>query len=316
MTHPRRPCTTISTRFLPPSPRTPDSSTPITSACTPSRSQDPERFWGGIGRRIDWIKHFSQVKDTSFAEDDFHIRWFYDGTLNVSSNCLDRHLKTRGDKTAIIWEGDDPERSEHISYRELHERVCQCANALKSLGVKKGDRVTIYLPMIPETAVAMLACARIGATHSVVFAGFSSEALGGRIADCASTLVITADEGLRGGKRIPLKQFVDGALASRAPSASSTCWSCAAPAPRCRCTRRATAGTTMWSRPSRRTCAPEDMNAEDPLFILYTSGSTGKPKGVLHTTGGYLVYAAFTHQIRLRSSRKTISTGPPRTSAG
>ncbi len=175
--------------------------------------QDPDRFWGGIARRIDWIKPFSKVKDSSFAEADFHIRWFYDGTLNVSANCLDRHLKTRGDKTAILWEGDDPGKSERISYRELHERVCRCANALKQLGVKKGDRVTIYLPMIPEAAVVMLACTRLGAPHSVVFAGFSSESLAGRIADCQSTLVITADEGLRGGKHIPLKQYVDGALA-------------------------------------------------------------------------------------------------------
>src|ERR1700691_4892760 len=174
--------------------------------------EDPERFWGRIGRRIDWMKDFSRVKDTSFAESDFRIRWFYDGTLNVASNCLDRHLEARGGKTAIIWEADDPKRAEHITYQQLYERVCQCANALLSLGVQKGDRVTIYLPMIPEIAVAMLACARIGAIHSVVFAGFSSEALGGRIADCASTLVITADEAHSGGKRAPLKQYVDGAL--------------------------------------------------------------------------------------------------------
>src|SRR6202051_4947488 len=174
--------------------------------------EDPDRFWHRIGRRLDWIKDFSQVKDSSFADNDCHVRWFYDGKLNVASNCLDRHLKARADKTAIIWEGDDPDVSEHISYRELYERVCQCANALKSLGVGKGDRVTIYLPMIPEIAVSMLACARIGAVHSVVFAGFSSEALGGRIADCASTVVITADEGLRGGKHVPLKQYVDGAM--------------------------------------------------------------------------------------------------------
>jgi len=175
---------------------------------------NPERFWERIGRRIDWIRDFSHVKDTSFAEADFRIRWFYDGKLNVAANCLDRHLKTRGEKTAILWEGDDPGESRHISYRELHERVCQCANGLKSLGVQKGDRVTIYLPMIPEIAVAMLACARIGAIHSVVFAGFSAEALGGRIADCDSKVVITADEGLRGGKRIALKQTVDGGVAT------------------------------------------------------------------------------------------------------
>ena len=257
---------------------------------------DPDRFWQRIGRRIDWIKDFTQVKDTSFAEDDFRVRWFYDGKLNVSSNCLDRHLATRGDKTAILWEGDDPAASCSISYRELHERVCQCANALKSLGVSKGDRVTIYLPMIPEIAVAMLACARIGAIHSVVFAGFSSEALGGRIADCASTVVITADEGLRGGKRVPLKQCVDGALSI--------------PGTECvehvLVVRRTGTRVPMYSPRDMwfeqvvgaqdKTCAPEVMDAEDPLFILYTSGSTGQPKGVLHTTGGYLVYAAFTHQ--------------------
>ena len=174
--------------------------------------EDPDRFWAGIGQRIDWIQKFSVVKDASYAEADFRIRWFYDGKLNVASNCLDRHLETRGDKTAIIWEGDDPERAEYISYRQLYERVCQCANALKSLGVAKGDRVTIYLPMIPEIAIAMLACARIGAIHSVVFGGFSSEALGSRIADCDSAVVITADEGIRGGKRVALKVNVDGAL--------------------------------------------------------------------------------------------------------
>jgi acetyl-CoA synthetase len=258
--------------------------------------EDPERFWGAIGRQFDWIKPFSKVKDASFAAGDFHIRWFYDGTLNVSANCLDRHLKSRGDKTAILWEGDDPAKSERISYRELHEKVCRCANALKQLGVKKGDRITIYLPMIPEIAVAMLACARVGAIHSVVFAGFSSEALAGRIADCQSTLVITADEGLRGGKRIPLKQYVDGALSIEGTECVKDVL----------VVRRTGAPVAMYSPRDRwyeevvssqaSSCAPQEMNAEDPLFILYTSGSTGKPKGVLHTTGGYLVYAAFTHQ--------------------
>ena len=259
--------------------------------------EDPDRFWGRIGRRLDWLKEFSQVKDTSFLESDFHTRWFDGGKLNVAANCLDRHLQARGDKTAIIWESDDPNRSEHISYRQLYARVCQCANALLSLGVQKGDRVTIYLPMIPEIAVAMLACARIGAIHSVVFAGFSSEALGGRIADCASTLVITADEALRGGKRVPLKKYVDGAMSIEGTGCVKhvlvvrrTGAQVAMHAPR-----------DLWydelvaQQPA--TCPPAVMDAEDSLFILYTSGSTGKPKGVLHTTGGYLAYAAFTHQV-------------------
>jgi acetyl-CoA synthetase len=259
--------------------------------------QDPEGFWSRIGRRIDWIKDFSGVKDSSFAASDCHIRWFYDGRLNVSSNCLDRHLKERGDKTAIIWEGDDPSTAKHITYRELYEQVCQCANALKSLGVQKGDRITIYLPMIPEIAVAMLACARIGAVHSVVFGGFSSEALGGRIADCDSTLVITADEGFRGGKRVPLKLNVDGALSVKGADSVKHVL----------VVRRTGAPVPMYSPRDQwfdelvsaqpKTCPAEVMDAEDPLFILYTSGSTGKPKGVLHTTGGYLVYAAFTHQV-------------------
>jgi acetyl-CoA synthetase len=258
--------------------------------------EDPQGFWGPIGRRIDWIREFSRVKDSSFAQDDLHIRWFYDGKLNVSSNCLDRHLHARAEKTAIIWESDDPNRAEHISYRQLHERVCQCANALKSLGVEKGDRVTIYLPMIPELAISMLACARIGAIHSVVFAGFSSEALGGRIADCDSRLVITADEGLRGGKRVPLKQTVDEALTIEGTECVQHVL----------VVRRTGTAVPMFSprdrwyedavAPQAKSCSPAVMDAEDPLFILYTSGSTGKPKGVLHTSGGYLVYAAFTHQ--------------------
>ncbi|MGD0503567.1 MAG: acetate--CoA ligase [Steroidobacteraceae bacterium] len=258
--------------------------------------EHPEQFWGRIGRRLDWIKDFSHVKDSSYAESDVHIRWFYDGTLNVASNCLDRHLQKRGAKTAIIWESDDPELSESISYRQLYERVCQCANALKSLGVEKGDRVTIYLPMIPEIAIAMLACARIGAIHSVVFAGFSSDALGGRIADCNSSVVITADEGLRGGKRIPLKRTVDGALTT----AGTEC------VKHVLVVRRTGARVAMFAPRDcwyeelvggqSTSCDAVEMGAEDPLFILYTSGSTGQPKGVLHTTGGYLVYAAFTHE--------------------
>jgi acetyl-CoA synthetase len=259
--------------------------------------EDPERFWGRIGRRIEWIKDFSRVKDSNFTASDFHIRWFQDGKLNVASNCLDRHLEARGDNTAIIWEGDDPKLQERITYRELYERVCQCANALKSIGVQKGDRVTIYLPMIPEIAVAMLACARIGAIHSVVFAGFSAEALGGRIADCDSSVVITADEGLRGGRRIPLKQYVDAALSVQGTQCVKHVL----------IVRRTGVRVPMYSPRDRwyedvvarqeKSCPPAVMDAEDPLFILYTSGSTGKPKGVLHTTGGYLVYAAFTHQI-------------------
>jgi acetyl-CoA synthetase len=257
---------------------------------------DPDAFWGKVARRIDWIKDFTVVKDTNFAADDCHVRWFGGGKLNVSSNCLDRHLETRGNKTAIIWEGDDPDQSEHITYRELYERVCRCANALKSLGVQKGDRVTIYLPMIPEMAVAMLACARIGAIHSIVFAGFSSEALGGRIADCQSSVVITADEGLRGGKRVPLKANVDGAMSFKGTECVKHVL----------VVRRTGTHVAMYSPRDQwfedviarqeKTCAPEVMDAEDSLFILYTSGSTGKPKGVLHTTGGYLVYAAYTHQ--------------------
>ena len=258
--------------------------------------EDPERFWGRIGRRIEWIEEFSHVKDTNFAAEDCHVRWFYDGKLNVAANCLDRHLAIHGDKTALIWEADDPQKSEHITYRELHERVGRCANALKSLGVTKGDRVTIYLPMIPEIAVAMLACARIGAVHSVVFAGFSAEALGGRIADCGSSVVITADEGLRGGKRVPLKQYVDGAMSIQGTACVKHVL----------VVRRTGTPVAMYAPRDKwfdelvakqdKACVPAVMDAEDPLFILYTSGSTGQPKGVLHTSAGYLIYAAFTHE--------------------
>jgi len=257
--------------------------------------EDPDGFWRREAKRIDWINPFTTVKETSFREDDFGIRWFGDGTLNLSANCLDRHLADRGSATAIIWEPDDPgERGLTISYRELHSMVCRFANALKGQGVRRGDRVTIYLPMVPEAAVAMLACARIGAIHSVVFGGFSPEALAGRIVDCDSTLVITADEGLRGGKKVPLKANVDAAL-EHCTSVSKVI-----------VMRRTgadvamTEGRDLWWEEAEAgvsgDCPPEEMNAEDPLFILYTSGSTGKPKGVLHTTGGYAVWTSLTHQ--------------------
>jgi acetyl-CoA synthetase len=257
---------------------------------------DPERFWGRVANRLDWITPFSKVKDTSFSVDDFRIRWFEDGELNVSVNCLDRQLATRANKTAIVFEGDSPNESDRISYRELYERVCQCANALKALGVRKGDRVTIYLPMIVEAAVAMLACTRIGAVHSIVFGGFSPDALAGRIVDCHSEVIITADESLRGGKHVPLKANVDEAL--QHPEIDFV---------RGVMVVRRTGRPVAWRNErdlwwheqleaQNSVCEPEPMKAEDPLFILYTSGSTGKPKGVLHTTGGYLVYASYTHE--------------------
>ncbi len=258
--------------------------------------RDPEGFWRRVGQRLDWITPYSQVKDVSFAADNLHIRWYADGTLNLSANCLDRHLATRGDKTAILWEGDDPAESRAISYRELHAQVCKCANLLKHLGVNKGDRVTIYLPMIPDAAVAMLACARIGAVHTVVFGGFSPDSLAGRIADSTSKLVITADEGLRGGKKVPLKINVDEALTRPGTTSVETVLvvkrtgsPVAMQAPRDRWW-----DALMAAQSSE--CAPTPMNAEDPLFILYTSGSTGKPKGVLHTTGGYGVFVSYTHE--------------------
>ena len=254
---------------------------------------DPDGFWGEHGKRLDWIKPYTKVKDVSYAG-DVSIKWFADGTLNVAANCLDRHLATRGDQTAIIWEGDDPNESAHVTYRDLHERVCRLSNAMVDLGIKKGDRVTIYLPMIVEAAVAMLACARIGAIHSIVFGGFSPDALAGRIQDCDSSLVITADEGLRGGRKVPLKANVDKAL--------ETCWSVknVIVVKRTGGNIHMVTGRDHWYEELAAKAAPthtaEEMNAEDPLFILYTSGSTGKPKGVLHTTGGYLCYAAMTHQ--------------------
>jgi len=258
--------------------------------------EDNEAFWAEQAQRIDWIKPFTEVKDVSFAKDDLHIRWFADGSLNACYNCVDRHLDTKGDDVAIIWEGDDPKNDLKITYRELHERVCKFANALKKLGAKRGDRITIYMPMIPEAAISMLACARIGAVHSVVFGGFSPDALAGRIHDCESNIVITADEGVRGGKIVPLKANVDAA-AEKADvttlekvlvvrhTGNDVGW---------------VEGRDVWLHEAEAEvdadCPCEEMNAEDPLFILYTSGSTGKPKGVLHTTGGYLVYAAITHE--------------------
>ncbi|MBP7065495.1 acetate--CoA ligase [Ferrovibrio sp.] len=255
---------------------------------------DPAGFWGEQGKRIDWITPYTQVKDVSYAKEDLHIRWFQDGVLNVSANCIDRHLEKRGDQTAIIWEGDDPAKSAHISYRQLHAEVCRLANVMKAHGVKKGDRVTIYLPMIPAAAYAMLACARIGAIHSVVFGGFSPDSLANRIQDCDSKFIITADEGLRGGRGVPLKANADAALLS-CPGVEKVL------------VVRHTGGKIAWQEGRDiwlheeaakvpADCPPEPMGAEDPLFILYTSGSTGKPKGVLHTSGGYLVYAAMTHQ--------------------
>ncbi|HYF22034.1 MAG TPA: acetate--CoA ligase [Caulobacteraceae bacterium] len=265
-----------------------------TEACRRA-AQDPDGFWREVAARIDWTAPFSVVKDVSFEREDFRIRWFADGVLNASWNCVDRHLAERADQVAIIWEGDDPAQSRAITWRELHAEVCRMANVLKKHGVVKGDRVTIYLPMIPEAAYAMLACARIGAIHSVVFGGFSPDSLAGRILDCDSRLVITADEGVRGGKRIPLKANVDAAL-EQTPGVE-------------RVLVVARTGASVAMKPGRdlayeaeaasvsADCAPEPMGAEDPLFILYTSGSTGKPKGVLHTTGGYLVWASWTHEL-------------------
>jgi acetyl-CoA synthetase len=257
---------------------------------------DNEGFWADQAGRIDWIRKFTKVKDVSWTKDDLHIRWYHDGTLNACYNCVDRHLQTKGDDVAIIWESDDPSRDLKITYRQLHGRVCKFANALKSLGAEKGDRITIYMPMIPEAAVAMLACARIGAVHSVVFGGFSPDALAGRIRDCDSNIVVTADQGVRGAKAIPLKANVDEA-ASRDDVTSlekvlvvrhtgvDVDW---------------VEGRDVWLHDLEAEvdtdCPCEEMNAEDPLFILYTSGSTGKPKGVLHTTGGYLVYVSMTHE--------------------
>jgi len=256
---------------------------------------DPEGFWRKVAERIDWIKPFTKVKDVSWDPDNFRIKWYEDGTLNVTVNCIDRHLPKHASRTAIFWEGDNPSEMRNITYQDLHDEVCRFANVLIAHGVRKGDRVTIYMPMIPEAAFAMLACARIGAVHSVVFAGFSPDSLSGRIQDCGSDIVITADQGLRGGKTVPLKLNTDLAL-TQCPNVRHVI-----------VVKRTGAKVPM--TPGRDVdyyefaakvppvCQPEEMNAEDPLFILYTSGSTGKPKGVLHTTGGYLVYVAYTHEI-------------------
>lgn len=255
---------------------------------------DPEGFWQEQSQRIDWIKAPTRIKNTSYAYPDVSIKWFEDGVLNISANCVDRHLATRADETAIIWEGDIPGTDDKITYRQLHERLGRFANVLKANGVKKGDRVTIYMPMIIDTAVAMLACARIGAVHSVIFGGFSPDSIAGRINDCDSRIVLTADEGRRGGKTIPLKKNVDEALL-KTPGVERVIV--------VKNTGNAVemkAGRDVWyadeAAKVSAECAPEPMNAEDPLFILYTSGSTGKPKGVLHTTGGYIVWASLTHE--------------------
>ncbi len=257
--------------------------------------RDPDAFWGKHGKRIDWINPYKKVKNTLYGKEDVSIKWYEDGTLNACVNCIDRHLEARGDDIAIIWEGDEPDQDAKITYRQLYEEVCRFANVLKQQGVGKGDRVTIYMPMIPEAAYAMLACARIGAIHSVVFGGFSPDALAGRIQDCNSSCVITADEGVRGGRKIPLKSNTDAAL-EQCPDVSSV-----VVVARTQGDVNMVAGRDIWYHEAKDTvdaeCPPEEMGAEDPLFILYTSGSTGKPKGVLHTTGGYMVYASMTHEF-------------------
>ncbi|MDA8778517.1 acetate--CoA ligase [Candidatus Pelagibacter bacterium] len=282
------------------------------SLATKSKYQDKysksiknnDEFWRKEGKRITWIKPYKKIKDVKYSTKDVKIKWFHDGTLNASANCIDRHLKDKKDKTAIIWVGDDPKDSQKISYKELHEKVSKAANGLKKLGIKKGDRVTIYLTMIPELAILMLACVRIGAVHSIIFGGFSADSISGRVNDCESEYIITADEGVRGGKTIPLKNTTDEALES-CPNVK-----------KCIVVKR-TGNFISWNedrdvwyhdliKDVSKHCEPEEMNAEDPLFILYTSGSTGKPKGVLHTTGGYMVYASMTHQYIFNYKPKDI----------
>jgi acetyl-CoA synthetase len=282
------------------------------SLATKSKYQDKysksiknnDEFWRTEGKRITWIKPYKKIKDVKYSTKDVKIKWFHDGTLNASANCIDRHLKDKKDKTAIIWVGDDPKDSQKISYKQLHEKVSKAANGLKKLGIKKGDRVTIYLTMIPELAILMLACVRIGAVHSIIFGGFSADSISGRVNDCESEYIITADEGVRGGKTIPLKNTTDEALES-CPNVK-----------KCIVVKR-TGNFISWNedrdvwyhdliKDVSKHCEPEEMNAEDPLFILYTSGSTGKPKGVLHTTGGYMVYASMTHQYIFNYKPKDI----------
>ena len=266
-----------------------------------------DEFWKKEGRRIKWIKPYKKIKDVKYSKSEVKIKWFYDGTLNASVNCIDRHLKKNKNKIAIIWIGDNPKDQKKITYKQLHKEVCKAANGLKKIGVKKGDRVTIYLTMIPELAYTMLACARIGAIHSIIFGGFSADSISGRINDCKSDYVITADEGVRGGKLIPLKETMDEALV-KCPNVK-----------KCIVVRR-TGNFVNWDLDRdvwyheinneaykiKKKCEPEEMNAEDPLFILYTSGSTGKPKGVLHTTGGYMVYVSMTHQYIFNYKPKDI----------